>query len=62
MSYKTEFGTVDCYKLTNANGCEVEIINYGAYIRSFKVAGKDSRGPVDIVLGYDSLAGVWTGP
>jgi len=62
MSHKSEFGTVECYKLTNVNGCEVEIINYGAYVRSFKVPDKDNRGLVDIVLGYDTFAGAWIGP
>jgi aldose 1-epimerase len=46
--------TVDLYKLTNTNGTEVRISNYGGTVVSLIVpdlAGK----PADVTLGYDSL-------
>jgi aldose 1-epimerase len=44
------------YTLTNANGMQVGIINYGGAIT--KILTKDKDGKFgDVVLGYDSVAG-----
>lgn len=57
---KTDFGSlengtgVDLYTLTNKNGVEVRIMNYGAIITSVKVPDKEGR-VEDVVLGFDSL-------
>jgi aldose 1-epimerase len=57
-----QFGTtpdgkkVDIYTLTNANGCEVKITNYGGIVVSLKVPDKEGN-MGDIVLGYDNLDG-----
>lgn len=52
---QTEDGQqVDIYTLTNANGMQVRITNYGATVQSLTAA--DRKGNYeDIVLGYDSL-------
>jgi aldose 1-epimerase len=44
------------YTITNANGMQVSIINYGGTITSLLVPGKD-KVMEDVVLGYDSLSG-----
>ena len=55
MSSKN-FDSVECFTLRNKNGVEVEVLNYGGYVRVFRVP--DKNGVVrDIVLGYDSLKG-----
>ena len=41
------------YFLTNSNGLQIELINYGAVMRSCQLPAED--GHVDIVLGFDSL-------
>jgi len=47
---------VDLYLLTNAQGMEAAITNYGATVVSLKVP--DRKGKLaDVVLGYDSLDG-----
>ena len=47
---------VDLYTLTNKNGMQVAITNFGASVVRIKVA--DRQGQVeDVVLGYDSLDG-----
>lgn len=46
---------VDLYKLTNLNGMEVWITNYGATLVAVTVADRNGN-PTDVVLGYDSLA------
>ena len=58
---KSSFGTtpdgkeVSKYTLTNKNGLELSVINYGAIVVSLKTP--DKQGAMgDIVLGYDSLA------
>jgi aldose 1-epimerase len=62
MIEKTPFGKlpdgreVFLYTLTNASGCKVGIINYGAIVRSIVVPDKDGKFQ-DVVLGYDSLQG-----
>jgi aldose 1-epimerase len=43
------------YTLTNANGMQVEIMNYGGIILSLKAPDRDGQ-LEDIVLGYDTLA------
>lgn len=47
---------VDIYTLTNRNGVEARIINYGAAIVSLKVPDRSGKLD-DVVLGYDSLDG-----
>lgn len=41
------------YFLTNVNGLQIEMINYGAVMRSFQLPAEN--GHLDIVLGFDSL-------
>ena len=58
---KEKFGTVDgkqidLYTLTNKNGLEAKIINYGAIVVSLMVPDKNGK-MADIVTGYDSLSG-----
>lgn len=48
--------TVKKYTITNASGSSVELIEYGASIRSLMVPVKDGR-KVDVVLGHEHLAG-----
>lgn len=45
---------VHSFVLTNKNGMEVEVLEYGATIRRLVVPGKN--GPADVVLGFDTLA------
>ena len=47
---------VDLYTLTNANGLEMQVTNYGGLITSLRVPDQDGE-LADVVLGYDSLAG-----
>jgi len=57
---KEAFGTttngkkVDLYTLTNANGLEAKITNYGGIVTSLKVPDRNGNF-ADIVLGYDTL-------
>src|SRR5690242_4884983 len=46
---------VSLYTLTNKNGVEMQVINYGAIITSLKTPDKNGVFE-DIVLGYDSLS------
>lgn len=46
---------VNMYTLTNKNGVEMKVINYGGIIVSLKVPDKNGE-LGDVVLGYDSLA------
>ena len=46
---------VKLYTLTNANGMEVCITNYGGRIVSLVVPDKDGK-PTDVVLGFDNIA------
>ena len=48
---------VQLYALTNANGCELTICNYGARIISLLVPDKDGN-MVDVVTGHDSIEAV----
>ena len=53
---ETPDGTAFLYTLTNKNGMEVCISNYGGIITSLKVP--DKKGVLaDVVLGFDSLSG-----
>jgi aldose 1-epimerase len=60
-----EFGTmtdgqhVQIYKLTNKNGMEAEITNFGGIVQSLKVPDKNGKF-TDVVLGYDKLEGYVT--
>jgi len=45
---------VDVFKLTNAQGLEARIINYGGIVISLRVPDRDGRLD-DIALGYDNL-------
>jgi len=45
---------VTCWTLTNENGLQAEVIDYGATIRTIVVPDKNGQ-PVDVVLGYDTL-------
>ncbi len=52
---KTEDGQqIDIYTLTNRNGVEARITNYGAALVSLKVPDRDGKVD-DVVLGYDTL-------
>jgi aldose 1-epimerase len=52
---------VDLYTLTNKNGVEVKITNYGGTVTSWKT--KDNKGnSSSIVLGFDSLGGYLAKP
>lgn len=43
-----------CYRLSNKNGYELSVINYGATITSLKIPISNNE-KVDIVLGFDTL-------
>ncbi|MCC6144696.1 MAG: galactose mutarotase, partial [Candidatus Hydrogenedentes bacterium] len=47
---------VSLYTLTNANGMEVSITNFGAIVQSIKVPDRDGK-MGDVVLGFDELQG-----
>ncbi|WP_245391831.1 aldose epimerase family protein [Salinicola aestuarinus] len=57
---RSGFGTlpdgrnVECYTITNANGIEMRVINYGGIILSLETPDRDGHMD-DIVLGFDSL-------
>jgi aldose 1-epimerase len=54
---KTEEGqSVELYTLTNGNGIEARITNYGATLVSLRVPDRNAK-YADIVLGYDTLDG-----
>src|SRR5690606_31661132 len=44
---------VHCHQLTNSNGLEMKVINYGALITSLKIPVGDDK--IDVVLGFDTL-------
>src|SRR5210317_385260 len=46
---------LDLYKLTNLNGMEVRLTNYGATLVAVTVADRNGN-LEDVILGYDSLA------
>jgi aldose 1-epimerase len=45
---------VDSYELTNKNGMQMKVVNYGATITSLKMPLKNGE-IVDVVLGFDTL-------
>jgi aldose 1-epimerase len=45
---------VDLYVLTNINGCEAKITNYGGIVVSLKVPDRDGH-LADVVLGFDTF-------
>src|SRR5437588_4541524 len=47
---------VDLYVLTNKNGSEVSITNYGGTVVSLKVPDRSGK-IADVVLGYDNVEG-----
>ena len=51
-----EGNAVTEYTLTNANGMQVSILNYGGTVRKIITKDKDGKDG-DVILGYDSLAG-----
>lgn len=54
---KTKEGTpVNTYILRNCNGLEVHFINYGCRLTQILIPQQEG-GPVDVLLGYDSLEG-----
>jgi aldose 1-epimerase len=54
---KTADGTaVDLFTLTNANGAQASIMNYGGIVVSLKMPDRSGK-LADIVLGFDSLDG-----
>jgi aldose 1-epimerase len=54
---KTDDGQqMDLYTLTNKNGMEVSITNFGGTVVSIKVPDKDGK-IADVVLGYDDASG-----
>lgn len=50
------FGTneAQCFTLTNHNGCELSVMNYGATITSLKIPTATGE-RVDVVLGFDAV-------
>ena len=61
---KTNFGQVNnekvyLFKLTNTQGTEVKITNYGGIITSLKVKDKSDQ-LTDVVLGFDKLDGYFS--
>ncbi len=46
--------TVDLYTVSNINGMEMSVTNYGCIVTSLKVPGKDNTSD-DIVLGYNDI-------
>ncbi len=49
---QSKFGKADLYTMKNANGMEVQIMNYGGIIKSIKVPDQNGKFD-DVVLGYD---------
>ncbi len=56
----TDGAAVTEYTMTNAAGMTVRVLDYGATVRSIVVPDRAGR-PVDVVLGYDDLAGYEAG-
>lgn len=56
FGYTKDGTAVRQYTMTNQNGMTVQIIDYAASIRSIIVPDR-SGDPVDVVLGYDTVAG-----
>ena len=65
MIIKKPFGTidgrdVDLYTLTNSNGYEVKVTNFGGIVTSFNAPDRQGR-IADIVLGFNDLAAYMKG-
>lgn len=58
---KTDGQDVSLYTLTNKNGTQIKISNYGGIVTSWKSADKSGK-VSDIVLGFDSLSGYLAKP
>lgn len=43
-----------CYTLSNSNGCELSVMNYGATVTSLKIPTVTGE-KIDVVLGFDSI-------
>lgn len=54
FGYMPDGGVVNSCKLTNKNGMQLKVINYGATITSLKIPLKKG-GFLDVVLGFDTL-------
>lgn len=54
MILKKAFGKADEYLITNNNGVEVSILNYGGIVRSIRTADRNGK-LVDIVHGFDDF-------
>ena len=50
---------IEKYTMTNANGMEISVINYGGIITNLKAPGKDGT-MADVVLGFNSIDGYLT--
>jgi aldose 1-epimerase len=50
----TTDGEVMLYTLTNSNGLEMKVLNYGCVVRSLKIPDRTGRLD-DVVLGFDSI-------
>ncbi len=61
-----DFGTsktgkpVSCWTLTNGNGMEAEVLDWGCVVRCIRVPDRDGAA-TDVVLGYDDIAGYESG-
>lgn len=55
FGYTKDGQAVSQYTMTNGHGMTVQIISYAAAIRSIQVPDRTGR-PVDVVLGYDTVA------
>ncbi len=55
-----EGAPIDLYRLTNDNGMEVAITNFGGFVVNVKVPDRHGK-PADVVLGYDTLEGYTKG-
>jgi aldose 1-epimerase len=51
---RTSDGEVTLYTLTNSNGLEMKVLNYGCVVVSLKIPDRNGRLD-DIVLGFDSI-------
>jgi aldose 1-epimerase len=56
----TEGKAVDLFTLTNANGLRLGVATFGAIVTSFEVPDRTGK-MVDVVLGFDDLAGYLRG-
>ena len=54
FGYLPDGGRIDCCELTNKNGLQLKVINYGATVTSLIIPLKKG-GFLDVVLGFDTL-------